>query len=166
MKEPTEAAQEALPLSKAAQLLLEECRMVLPGIQALFGFQLIAVFNPRFAELLSPLEQKLHLVAIGLIAVAVALIMSPAAYHLQAGAQKVTRRFIRISTRLVLWSMPPLALSLCVEFYLVSRIILDSAIASILAVLLFATFFMLWFVFPRVDTLKWLQKSEKNQPIA
>jgi hypothetical protein len=41
---------EHLPLSKAAQLLLEECRMVLPGIQALFGFQLIAVFNARFAE--------------------------------------------------------------------------------------------------------------------
>lgn len=34
---------EKLPLSQAAQHLLEECRMVLPGIQALFGFQLIAV---------------------------------------------------------------------------------------------------------------------------
>jgi len=41
-------AWEDLPLSKAAQLLLEECRMVLPGIQALFGFQLIVVFNSRF----------------------------------------------------------------------------------------------------------------------
>lgn len=154
----SESAQEALSLSKSAQLLLEECRMVLPGIQALFGFQLIAVFNSRFAELLSPLEQRMHFAAIGLIAVAVALVMSPAAYHRQTGAQKVTQRFLRISTRLLLWSMPPLALSLCMEFYLVGRIILDSMFASIIAALLFALFFVLWFVLPRVE-LKRLKQS-------
>lgn len=32
-------SHEALPLSEAVTHLLEECRMVLPGIQALFGFQ-------------------------------------------------------------------------------------------------------------------------------
>jgi hypothetical protein len=31
--------EEELPLSKAAQLLLEECRMVLPGIQAVGPLQ-------------------------------------------------------------------------------------------------------------------------------
>ena len=147
-----EATQEELSLAKAAQLLLEECRMVLPGIQALFGFQLIAVFNQRFAELLSPAEQRLHFVAIGLIAMAVALVMSPAAYHRQTGAKKVTQHFIRTSTRLLLWSMPPLALSLCMEFYLVGRIILDSTFASIIiAVLLFGLFIVLWFVLPRME---------------
>ena len=40
--------QEELTLSEAAKYLLDECRMVLPGIQALFGFQLIAVFNSAF----------------------------------------------------------------------------------------------------------------------
>jgi len=64
--------------------LLEECRMVLPGIQALFGFQLIAVFNPAFSEKLHWYEQCLHLTAIGLVAIAVALVMTPAAYHRQA----------------------------------------------------------------------------------
>lgn len=34
--------------------------MVSPGIQALFGFQLIAVFNSRFAEELTEREQRLH----------------------------------------------------------------------------------------------------------
>ncbi|MDQ2943358.1 MAG: hypothetical protein M3R21_06785 [Candidatus Dormibacteraeota bacterium] len=41
--------------------LLNEGRMVLPGIQALFGFQLIAVFNQTFSQRLSPAEQYLHL---------------------------------------------------------------------------------------------------------
>lgn len=44
---------EKISLSEAVTHLLEECRMVLPGIQALFGFQLIVVFNPTFYEKLS-----------------------------------------------------------------------------------------------------------------
>ena len=46
--------QEELPLSQAVTHLLDECRMILPGLQALFGFQLIAVFNQRFAQDLTP----------------------------------------------------------------------------------------------------------------
>ncbi len=48
---------EELSLDSAVRHILEECRMVLPGIQALFGFQLIAVFNEGFAQKLSVLEQ-------------------------------------------------------------------------------------------------------------
>jgi hypothetical protein len=75
--------KETLPLSEAITHLLEECRMVLPGVQALFGFQLIAVFNSTFRERLTSTEQIIHLVAIGLVTMAVALIMTPAAYHRQ-----------------------------------------------------------------------------------
>jgi len=42
--------KEKLPLSQAVSHLLEECRMVLPGLQALFGFQLVAVFNTAFGD--------------------------------------------------------------------------------------------------------------------
>src|SRR5216683_301777 len=59
---------EELSLSKAAQYLLEECRMVLPGIQALFGFQLVVVFSPGFSEKLTRPEQLVHFTAIRVIA--------------------------------------------------------------------------------------------------
>ena len=39
----------------------QEARMVLPGIQTLFGFQLIAVFNQGFKANLSQVEQIIHL---------------------------------------------------------------------------------------------------------
>src|SRR5690348_9561039 len=90
---------EELPLSKAAELLLGECRMVLPGIQALFGFQLIAVFNNSFSQMLTPPEQKLHLFALSLTAIAIALVMTPAAFHRQTGPEKITGQFIRLATR-------------------------------------------------------------------
>jgi hypothetical protein len=147
---PSQKQEESLSLSQATTMLLEECRMVLPGMQALFGFQLMVVFNNRFAELLSHAEQRLHLVATGLIALAVALIMTPAAYHRQLHPHHATERFIRISTRLLLWSMPPLAVSLCIEFYLICRVIIGSFPGCLIASGMFAIFFFLWFVLPRV----------------
>jgi len=134
--------KESLPLSKAAEYLLEECRMVLPGIQALF------------AQKLSTPEQQLHLLAIGLVAVAVALIMTPAAYHRQEGARVVTETFLRLSTRLLLWSMLPLAIGICLDFYLIARIILKGTLVPLLAVLLFAVYAGLWFALPRSRRLK------------
>src|SRR4051812_20042005 len=96
---------ESLPLSRAVKFLLDECRMVLPGIQALFGFQLIVVFNAGFSELLTDRERHLHLAAIGLIAVAIAFIMAPAACHRQVDPRTLSDAFVRLSTRLMLLSM-------------------------------------------------------------
>ena len=146
--------KEAVPLSQAAEYLLEECRMVLPGIQALFGFQLIAVFTPRFGELLSGGEQQLHLLAIALVTVAIALIMSPAAYHRQSNPEEITAAFIRLSTSLLLWSMPPLAAGICLDFYLIARVILGSRLVLFPTVALVAVFLVLWFVLPRAQRLQ------------
>jgi hypothetical protein len=155
----TDQDREELPLSKAAQYLLEECRMVLPGIQALFGFQLIAVFSEKFAKNLSWGEQRMHLVALGLVAIATALVMTPASIHRHIGAREVTDRFISISTRLLVISMYPLALGISTDFYLIARIILESRqVAFILALVLLVTFCILWFVFPRK-----IGKQEKSK---
>jgi hypothetical protein len=155
-----EMEQEKVPLSKAAQYLVEECRMVLPGIQALFGFQLTAVFNQGFSEKLTPSEQRLHFLAITLLAIAIALIMTPAAYHRQTGPRRVTSKFIRIASNLLLASMAPLALSICIDFYLVGRIISNSIFIPVLATGIFAFIVALWFVLPRV------QKKNGEKPRA
>jgi hypothetical protein len=146
--------REELPLSKAAQYLLEECRMVLPGIQALFGFQLISVFNSAFAEKLSPFEQHLHLLALALVAVSIALIMAPAAYHRQTGPCEVTDVFIRLASRMLLASMAPLTLSLCIDLYLVARVVDAGVIAPLLAAFMGAIYIGLWFVLPRLRRLR------------
>lgn len=150
----THKLREDLPLARAASVLLEECRMVLPGIQALFGFQLIAVINPNFTHVLAAADRRLHLLAIVLVLVAIALIMTPAAYHRQTGPEEVTEVFVRLSTRLLLWSMLPLSLGICIDFYLIAKIILDDTLALLLALALFSVFVLLWFVLPRVEALQ------------
>ena len=141
---------EKLPLDKAADFLLNECRMVLPGIQSLFGFQLIAVFTTEFGKKLSVPQQHLHLLAVGLVAIAVAMIMTPAAYHRQTGGRSVNRTLLRISCRVLLYSMIPLSIALCTEFYLVASVLLDSPVVPFLALALFAVFVFLWFALPRI----------------
>src|SRR5205814_2184944 len=99
--------KEKVSLDSAAKHILEECRMVLPGIQALFGFQLIAVFNDGFARELSSGERILHLSAIALVTLAIALVMAPAAIHRQTQQREVSERFIWLSSQLVLAGMLP-----------------------------------------------------------
>src|SRR4051812_24632642 len=115
--------KEEVKLDSAATHLLEECRMVLPGIQALFGFQLIAVFNEAFDKILSPGEQRLHFLALFLVALAAALVMAPAAIHRQSQQREVSERFIWLSSLLLRVSMLPLALGLTLDVYLIARVV-------------------------------------------
>jgi hypothetical protein len=144
--------REELSLAEAVTHLLEECRMVLPGVQALFGFQLIAVFSAGFDDKLSGIEQRIHLLALGLVAIAGALVMAPAAYHRQAGSLHVSDRFIRYAGRLPLSAMVPLMLGIALDFYLIARVILESTLISALAAVgLVCVLASLWFVLPRLD---------------
>jgi len=154
--------RELLPLPEAMTHLLEECRMVLPGIQALFGFQLIVVFNPGFEEKLAQQELLMHLGAIGLVALAVGLVMAPAAYHRQNGPEEVTHDFIAVATKMLLWSMSPLMLGICLDFYLIARIILHRTWLSVLISLaLLGIFCFLWFLLPRRSKLRRIIASRR-----
>jgi len=151
MKEP----EEKLTLAQAATFLLGECRMVLPGIQTLFGFQLIAVFNEPFFDRLTKGEQTLHLLATGLVAVSVVLVMGPAAYHRETMPLALTKVFISVATRLLLWSMYPLMVGTCLDFYLIGKIILGNRpVSAILAVVLLAIFLTFWSLLPRLKLLQ------------
>jgi hypothetical protein len=129
--------------------------MVLPGLQALFGFQLIAVFNQTFWDRLTHTQQIIHFVALGVVAVAIALVMTPAAYHRQAERETVSHGFVRLASRLLLWSMFPLLTGICLDFYLIALLIFKNTEVSLaLAAVLSLTFFVLWFVLPRTTTLQ------------
>lgn len=138
-------------LEQEADHVLQETRMVLPGIQALFGFQLIAVFNQRFDTALLPSEQRLHLAAIVLVAAAVALIMTPAAYHRQVERDTISRRFVDLASRLLAWAMVPLLVAIVLDSYVVAQVVLAHRAASgLVAAALLALFGWLWFGLPWV----------------
>jgi len=122
--------------------------MVLPGIQARFGFQLIAVFKEGFSKRLTDDMQRMHLGAIALTCVAIGLIMTPAAYQRQAMPRSVNDDFIRLSSRLLVWSMFLLATSISLEVYLVASVILKNGWAIAVGFAAIILFMSLWFVLP------------------
>jgi hypothetical protein len=146
---PSTERQE-LSLNDAATHVLEECRTVVPGMQALFGFQLIAVFSEAFRQQLSSAERITHLAAIILITVAIVLVMAPAALHRQTEPEAISRRFITISSRLLMASMVPLAAGICLDVYVVARVIVGSrGVAGAIAGSLVGVFIVFWLLLPR-----------------
>jgi hypothetical protein len=135
-------------LSEEATHVLEESRMVLPGVQAILGFQLIAAFNQRFNEF-DHGEQMLHYAAFFLVALAMALIIAPATYHRQAERGTVSRRFLMMASGLLTMAMAPLALGICLDAYLLGVMILGERLPSLVcAGVLLAVLVGLWYGLP------------------
>ena len=152
----TSRGREELSLNDAATHVLEECRTVVPGMQALFGFQLIAVFSASFKQDLSQAERMIHLAAILLVTLAIALVMAPAALHRQSEPMSVSQRFIDSSSRLLMASMVPLAAGICLDVYVIARVILGTvAGAATIAALLLVVFIVFWRVIPQVARRGW-----------
>ena len=136
-------------LSAQANMIEQEARMVLPGIQTLFGFQLIAVFNQGFKINLLASEQIMHLVALLLVAISAILVVAPAAYHRQAKHQ-ISIHFIELSGKFLAWAMAPLAIGTCLDIYIVTKVILSSMTLSLLiTAIIFLLYSWTWFILSR-----------------
>jgi hypothetical protein len=136
-------------LEEEATHATDEARMVLPGVQAILGFQLIAVFNQRFQDL-SEGRRILHLAAFLCLAVAMGLIMAPAAYHRQAERGCVTRRFVDLASRLLSLALVPLTLGIVIDTYLLVWLVLGRELPSLcVAGGLLLVLVGLWFVVPQ-----------------
>ena len=143
-------AAESRPasLEEETRTVIEEARMVLPGIQTLFGFQLVAVFNGRFRDL-TGMEQVLHLVALLMVAVAVALIMTPAAYHRIAERGTISRRFVDLASRFIECAMFPLMVGIALDLFLLARLLLKQVpLSAAVAIAMMLIFLTLWYIFP------------------
>lgn len=137
-------------LEEEATHATDEARMILPGVQTILGFQLIAVFNQRFETLSEP-EQALHLVAFFLVTCAMGLIMTPAAYHRQMERGWVTRRFVDLTSLLLTLSLAPLILGLgCDAFILVRLVGGADGLALTGAGGVIVVLGALWFILPRL----------------
>ncbi len=152
---------EEIPLADEVTHLLEECRMILPGIQALFGFQLIAVLQPPFFEKLTMGEQVLHILALALVAISGAVVMTPAAYHRQTAPHEASEGFVVLASWLLLIAMAPLLLGITLDFYLVASIVLQNrALSIVLAIILGLIFVGAWYVLPHIGALRRLTGRE------
>lgn len=125
--------------------VLTEARTVLPGAQAILGFQFIAILTESFDKL--PQSSKyVHLASLACVALAIVLLMTPAAYHRIVEEGETTEHFHRFASRVLVAALVPLALGISGEVYVVIRKVLESPTAALVAALvMLLVFYGLWF---------------------
>jgi Family of unknown function (DUF6328) len=101
--------EEETALSARIEQMLTEARVIVPGAQALLGFQLAVTFTRAFVEM--PEAQKMvHAVALCCVAVAIVVLMATAAVHRVGFRGQDSTAFLRIGSAFVISA--PLALAL------------------------------------------------------
>jgi uncharacterized protein DUF6328 len=115
---PMQHVDEKIPLAKKIDQMLTEARVILPGAQALLGFQLSVVLTEAF-EKLAGLSQMSHAMALGLVALATILLMAPAAYHRIVYAGEASQQFHDLGSRFIMAATVALALGLATDVYVV-----------------------------------------------
>lgn len=137
--------EKPTPLSKRIEQVLIEARVVLPGAQAMIGFQFNVILMRSFEKL--PMSmQLLHLSSLSMTAIAIVLLMTPAAYHRLVEQGEDSEHFHQLAGRFVVVAMVPLALGLCGDFWVVLFKITHSWIWGLTgAISLFLLVFICWF---------------------
>src|SRR5262249_36472971 len=141
-------APKPTPLETQVDQLLTEARFIIPGVQALLGFQLTVRLTQAFQGL--PTEAKIiHAAALCCIGLAVILLMAPASLHRISFGGHDDPDFVRLASFFVVAAPLPLAIGVALDTYVAAGRALESGTgALILAV--FAAFMPLamWYGYP------------------
>jgi Family of unknown function (DUF6328) len=136
------------PLKTKIEQLLTEARLIIPGGQALLGFQFIAMLTSGFDRL--PASAKVvHAAALCLIGMNVIVTMTPAALHRLSFGGEDSQRFLRIGSIMVTIAPAFLAAGISAEIYVVFLKALTSAQIAVMASIATAIALVaLWYVWP------------------
>ena len=128
--------------------VLSEARVMLPGAQALLGFQLLVPLMKSF-ESLPDSAQIVHFVALLFVAIAVVLLIAPAAVHRIAFQGDDDDRFLRLASRILTIALIPLALGVASELYVATERLFPHSRAAIwIGVGAACVLFALWYAMP------------------
>jgi hypothetical protein len=140
--------REQVDLPTKIDQMLTEARVILPGAQALLGFQLIVMLTPSFGAL-PVVDRLVHAAALLCVALAVILLMAPAAIHRLSFSGEDTPTMLRLGSALVTAALLPLSLGIAGDIYVAVRHSLDSATLGLGAGLLIAALLLaIWYAWP------------------
>lgn len=140
--------ESSTSLKTKIEQLLTEARVIIPGGQALLGFQFVATLTKSFHTLPGWL-QAVH--AAGLLAVAfsVLLLMTPASLHRIAYHGEDDPQFFRIGSALVIAAVLPLAFGIAADIAVVLYIVSEDASRALaIGASAFVCLLTAWYGFP------------------
>ncbi|WP_132250107.1 DUF6328 family protein [Methylobacterium segetis] len=135
-------------LETKIEQMLTEARVMLPGAQALLGFQLVITFSEAFGTL-SLTGRIVHLIALGFLALTVIWLMAPAAYHRIVYAGEDTPELHALGTRFLLAVSVTLALGISADLgVVVAKVVASDGAGFFAALACLAVLVGLWYVHP------------------
>ena len=127
--------------------LLNELRVVLPGVQVLFAFLLILPFSKGFAEV-THVQRLVYIAAVLFTTLSTILLLAPSSYHRLRFRDHQKAQLIEISNRLVIAGMAALALAIDCAVYLTTSYVFDAWVGIVAVVLATVGFASFWYVLP------------------
>jgi Family of unknown function (DUF6328) len=127
--------------------MLNEVRVVLPGVQVLFAFLLTLAFSSTFATI-DAAERFTYLVAFFSTAGASILLMTPTTFHRIRFRQGDKEALLRMATRFILAGMVLLSIAMVSGIWLVSEKVMSQRSANVVGVVAIVAIVVLWFGIP------------------
>ena len=124
--------------------LLNELRVVLPGVQILFAFLLAVPFNARFAAV-TDFQRDVYFATLLCAALASAFLIAPAIYHRLLFRRHHKRDIIITGSRCLILGTGALALAMTGAILLISDFLFTRTTAVVSAGVCGAMFVYLWF---------------------
>jgi hypothetical protein len=139
---------EPTPLATQVEQLLTEARVIIPGAQALLGFQLTVTLTRAFADLMPEIKIA-HAIALCCVGLAIILLMAPASLHRITFAGQDDPEFVEIGSIFVVAAPLPLALGMALDTYVAaSRSLGVGAPAVALALMSLIALIGAWYLYP------------------
>jgi amino acid transporter len=148
--------EEETPKERANRELIEllnELRVVLPGVTVLLAFLLAVPFSNGWTRV-TGFQRDVFVVAFLSTAVSVALLTAPSSYHRLRFRQDDKEHMVKISNRLSIAGIVASAVSLEAVVVLVMDSVVSRGAAVVAAAGLFAVIALLWYGLALLDVLR------------
>jgi hypothetical protein len=127
--------------------LLQELRIVIPGVQVLFAFLLTVPFNQRFTQL-TTVQRDVFFATLLCTAAATALLIAPSAHHRLLFRKGVREERLKMGNILAILGLAFLVPAMVGVVYVITDLIFGLTTALVVTIVMTLSFLLLWFVLP------------------
>jgi predicted neutral ceramidase superfamily lipid hydrolase len=129
--------------------LLNELRVVLPGIQVLFAFLLTMPFSQRFGQITTT-QKTSYFVSFLCTAVSSVLLIAPSVIHRLRFREHDKEQVLKVSNKLTIFGTISLAVAIAFVVFVITDVLYGAPLSIIVAVVVTALMVAVWYVTPLV----------------
>jgi hypothetical protein len=133
--------------------LLNEIRVLLPGVQVLFAFLLAVPFASGF-EAVTELQRDLYAVSLGGALASIVCLVAPTTHHRIRWRKRDKEYMLHVANRSVIAGSAFLAISMSAAIFLVGDYLFPRWVAVLATCVAAVSFTLLWFGLPLVRRIE------------